>query len=158
MRAPAASRPAQIAAEGPPVPAALSPAAKTRLAAEVVTEYARVRRALRREELPRVVRRLRAPAPARRVTPPLPDGARDGARLGAAVIRTLEPLPFDSRCLMRSLVLLGLLARRGVAGELVIAVRPSQELPALDAHAWVEVDGRALLAPAGPDHGRLLTL
>jgi hypothetical protein len=154
----------------------LSPAAKVRLAVEIVGDYARVRWALRRHDLPRAVDRLRmadartaqtrsasptpAPIPSRagRARRPLPDGSRDGPRLGAAVIRTLEPLPFDSRCLMRSLVLLALLARRGVAGSLVIAVRPSDELAALDAHAWVELDGRALLAPAGADHGRLVTL
>ena len=36
-------------------------------------------------------------------------------RLGRAVMRTLDPLPLDSRCLVRSLVLTTLLARRGVA-------------------------------------------
>lgn len=73
------------------------------------------------------------------------------------MVRTLEAMPVDSRCLMRSLVLLRVLARRGVNGSLVIAVRPD-ELLKLAAHAWVEVDGRPLLAPAGPDHGRLVTL
>ena len=81
----------------------------------------------------------------------------DGARLAAAVVRTLEPLPVDSRCLMRSLVLLRVLSRRGVAGSLVIAVRP-EERDRLDAHAWVEVAGRPLLAPAGMQDGRLVTL
>jgi hypothetical protein len=58
---------------------------------------------------------------------------------------------------MRSLVLLRLLARRGAAGSLVIAVRPNEDL-SLDAHAWVELQDSPLLAPATDDHGRLLTL
>ena len=130
--------------------------AKTRLALEILGVYARVRWGLRRSELPRLVEDLR------RVSgqPPaiLPDGSREGTRLAAAVVRTLEAVPpLDSRCLTRSLVLIDLLARRGVQGQLVIAVRP-QELLALAAHAWVEVDGRALLEPAGADHARMVTL
>jgi hypothetical protein len=58
---------------------------------------------------------------------------------------------------MRSLVLLRVLARRGASGSLVIAVRPSEDLT-LAAHAWVELDGVPLLAPATADHGRLVTL
>ena len=85
------------------------------------------------------------------------DATQDGRRLGAAVVRTLTPLPVDSRCLMRSLVLLRVLATRGVQGSLVIAVRPGEGLK-LAAHAWVEADGRPLLVPAGADHGRLVTL
>jgi hypothetical protein len=130
--------------------------AKVRLAAEILLAYARVRVALRRDELPRAVASLRTP-PATRRPGPLPDAGRDGARLGAAVIRTLEPLPANSLCLMRSLVLLRLLARRGAKGSLVIAVRPNEDLT-LAAHAWVELEGRPLLAPAGADHGRLVTL
>jgi hypothetical protein len=77
--------------------------------------------------------------------------------LARAVVRTLEAHPVDSRCLMRSLVLLRVLARRGVSGELVIAVRPEVS-DTLGAHAWVEVRGEPLLAPAGSEHGRLVTL
>jgi hypothetical protein len=131
-------------------------AAKMSLAAEILVSYAVVRGELRRRDLPHVVEAIRTPRRARRGLP-LPDGRREGRRLGAAVVRTLEPLPVDSRCLMRSLVLMRILARRGVSGSLVIAVRP-EELLALAAHAWVEVDGLPMLAPAGPDHGRLVTL
>ena len=68
-----------------------------------------------------------------------------GVRLGRAVTRTLRLVPADSRCLMRSLVLTGLLARRGIDSSLVIGVRPEGEF---GAHAWVEHDGRPLL-PSG---------
>ena len=72
-------------------------------------------------------------------------------------MRTLEHVPLDSRCLMRSLVLLRVLAARGVDGSLVIAVRPEAS-ERLDAHAWVEVAGEPLLRPGGAEHGRLVTL
>jgi transglutaminase superfamily protein len=128
----------------------MSPLSKARLASEILGAYVGVRRALRRESLPTVVQLLRGPGQHERAEV-------DGRRLARAVVRTLEPLPLDSRCLMRSLVLLRVLARRGVSGELVIAVRPEAR-DRLDAHAWVEVAGQPLLAPAGADHGRLVTL
>lgn len=130
--------------------------AKASLAAEIVVAYAIVRRELGRQDLRQTVEAIRSPRRKPRA-PVLPDAVHEGARLGAAVVRTLEAMPVDSRCLMRSLVLLRVLARRGVMGSLVIAVRP-EELLKLAAHAWVEVDGRPLLAPAGPGHGRLVTL
>lgn len=51
-------------------------------------------------------------------------------------------------CLARSLVLCALLERRGERPVLMLGVRP--RATALDAHAWVELDGAALLSPA-PD-------
>lgn len=128
--------------------------ARARLSGEILYDYARIRRGLRHTNLPDVLRELRH-IPQRRG--PLSAAPEDGARLARAVVRTLEPLPVDSRCLMRSLVLLRVLSRRGVAGSLVIAVRP-EERDRLDAHAWVEVAGRPLLAPAGMQDGRLVTL
>ena len=124
---------------------------KARLGGEILGDYLSVRRELRHHSLPAVVSALRSGPPTR------PADRVDGRRLAHAVVRTLEPLPVDSRCLMRSLVLLRVLARRGVSGELVIAVRP-EERDRLAAHAWVEVGGEPLLAPAGADHGRLVTL
>jgi hypothetical protein len=128
---------------------------KARLAGEILWAYVRVRWSLRRESLPAVVDRLRVQS-GRPDRAPFADVEGDGPRLGRAVVRTIDRLPSGSRCLMRSLVLLQVLARRGIEGDLVIAVRPSEELT-LDAHAWIEVEGRALLAPA-PDYGRLVTL
>jgi len=144
---------ASVLRQAPPL--RLSLGSKARLAAEILSTYARARGLVRRADLPRALSTLRRPVSAGHDLP-LPDGARDGQRLGAAVVRTLEALPLDSRCLMRSLVLVALLARRGVHGSLVIAVRPSEAQ--LDAHAWVELEGRPLLAPADHEHGRLVTL
>jgi hypothetical protein len=87
---------------------------------------------------------------------PLPDPSVDGIRLGRAVIRALVLTPGGTKCLMRSLVLMRLLARRGAGdGELIIAVQPGPAV--LDAHAWVELEGLALLQP-GEGHERLLVL
>jgi hypothetical protein len=51
-------------------------------------------------------------------------------------------MPFDSRCLIRSLVLVRILARRRIASSLVLGVSTT---PAFEAHAWVEHAGVALL-------------
>ena len=67
---------------------------------------------------------------------------RIGRRLARPVRRTLDPLPWDSRCLMRSLVLLRMLARRGVVCELVIGVKPGEKF---EAHASIEHEGHPLL-------------
>lgn len=131
--------------------------AKLSLAREILVTYLRVRWVLRGRELPQAVAILREPPARRRRELPLADGERYGERLGAAVVRTLTLLPADSRCLMRSLVLLAVLARRRVQGSLVIAVRPPRA-ERLNAHAWVELGGRPLLEPGTVDFARLLTL
>jgi hypothetical protein len=133
----------------------LPAARKVQLAVEILGVYVRIRRLIKHSELPHILELVRvAPTVRRRLPLSEPD---DGARLGRVVGRTLRRLPSDTRCLTRSLVLVALLARRGIAASLVIAVRPDNDL-SLVAHAWVEMDGRPVLAPAGPDHGRLVTL
>lgn len=127
---------------------------KLRLAAESLAIYVRVRRLLRGADLPTVVERLRgAAAPSQ--GPPDPASYAAGLRLARASTRTISLLPTDSRCLMRSLVLTGLLARRDVAGTLVIGVSPGEEF---GAHAWVELGGQPLLPPDETTYGRLVEL
>jgi hypothetical protein len=138
------------------LPAGLSAVEKGRLAIEIVGAYTQVLRLLRGNPLPDAIAELRTGAPLASGAPANGTALGDGPRLGRAVVRTLAPLPRGSRCLTQSLVLLALLARRGVAADLVIAVRPNAD-PSLDAHAWVEVDGRPLL-PVAADYGRLVTL
>jgi len=124
------------------------------LGAEIVRAYLTVRRLSSRRTLPDVVLALRDVAALRGL--PLPDPCVDGVRLGRAVMRALVLTPGGTKCLMQSLVLLRLLARRGIGdAELIIAVQPGPAV--LDAHAWVELSGRALLPP-GAGHERLLTL
>ena len=134
---------------------------KAQLAGEVLTAYGKVRWWLPRHQLDDVVARLRQVASAH------PPGSGDvalvdpesaqlsGLRLGRAVSRTLRLLPTDSRCLVRSLVLTALLARRGLSSSLVIGVRSDPEFAA---HAWVEHAGRPLLPPGEENFLRLVEL
>jgi len=119
------------------------------LAAEVLAVYGRARLLLKRHGLPVALARLRssgqgAQAPADAAT------LRRAIELSRATQRTLAIAPWDSRCLMQSLVLTGLLARRGVHTELLIGVRPGEGMPGpredpFAAHAWIEYLGRPLL-------------
>lgn len=120
------------------------------LGAEIARTTVRVRGLLRHDDLPAALERCRAVAPSR--APARSDEVR---RLSRAVRRTLGVMPGDSRCLVSSLVLIAVLARRGVPASLVIGVRPGK---ALGAHAWVEVDGRPALPAARDKFARLVTL
>ena len=123
---------------------------KLRLVLEILRDYVRVRWLLVRRDLPAVVAELRRANPVE--TDPRLQAI--GLRLAHAVRRTLSPLPFDSRCLARSLVLTSVLSRRGIATTLVIGVAVE---PSFAAHAWVESDGVPLLEPLD-DENRLLEL
>jgi hypothetical protein len=68
----------------------------------------------------------------------------------------LAVLPADDRCLTQSLVLIGLLARRGVPVTLVLGVEGTGSR--FGAHAWVEHDGRPLLPPGTDPEKRLAEL
>jgi hypothetical protein len=135
----------------------LPPAQKLWLAAEILVSYVQVRRAMPRAQLPQVVETLRASPNRRLARRPLSAGVGDAPRLGAAVDRVLSLLPVEILCLARALVLLRVLARRGIRGSLVIAVLPGVKAD-FSAHAWVELNGAPLLRPAEPAYGRLLTL
>jgi hypothetical protein len=133
----------------------LGAAAKVRLAVEIVGAYVRARRHLRRDGLRAALQTLRRPGTPR---PPVLASAGDldtSRRLARAVVRTLHVLPADSRCLMQSLVLTRLLARRGIDTQLAISVRPGSDFAA---HAWVEHDGVALLPGESPAFERLVML
>ncbi len=125
---------------------------KLRLAAEVSATYVRARWKLKRAGLREALDLLRSPSAS---APPPPDGVATGRRLARVVVRTLAVVPADSRCLMRSLVLTGMLARRGIDTRLVISVRPGDRFAA---HAWVEHDGVALLPADSPSFEQLVTL
>jgi len=63
----------------------------------------------------------------------------DIVRVARLVNIAARHVPFPSTCLTRSLLLIWMLRRRGVATELRIGVRLTPG--ALDAHAWVEHAG-----------------
>jgi hypothetical protein len=122
---------------------------KAVLAGEVVLAWLRVRVAMRGRDLPTALARLRRPG---RVPT-----AAEPERLARAVQRTLPLLPADSRCLTQSLVLTNLLARRGVSSTLVIGVAAPDDEP-FGAHAWVELEHRALLPGGNEAYPRLVEL
>jgi hypothetical protein len=133
----------------------LSPLRKGLLALEILFTYARIRWHIRDENALEAVPRIRGADVAPSDFPGTPDQTYlAGLRLGHTVVRTLSPLPADSRCLFRSLTLNALLQRRGIAGTLVIAVRPQP----FAAHAWVEHEGKPLLPPAEPGFDRIAEL
>jgi hypothetical protein len=127
-------------------------ARKVALAFEILGTYVRVRWLFwRKEQLPTVVAALRGTR--LRMSRQGVEPHLAAVRLGRAVTRTLPLLPTESRCLMRSLVLTSLLARRGVPSRLVIGVKASGEFAA---HAWVEYDGHPVLPTDRAEYGRLL--
>lgn len=126
----------------------LSRPAKAVLAIEILATYVRSRWLLVRCDLPTALRRLRGGDGA---APPTYDYT--ALRLSHAVTRILSALPTDAKCLVRSLVLTAVLARRGIESQLVIGVRSGDDFAA---HAWVEAGGRAILPDEG--YARLHTL
>jgi hypothetical protein len=136
--------------------APLSPGQKLVLGAEIVATYVRVRWLLKRLDLPATVRALRSVSSVQRTRGRA--GSDDevvGVRLGGAVVRVLGLLPSDSRCLVSSLVLTRLLARRGISVAVVIGVAAE---PTFAAHAWVERGDVPLLPPREPNFSRLVRL
>jgi hypothetical protein len=115
---------------------------KVALIQEILAAYVAMWRVLGLSDVLQMAARAReVPARERAVDPLDHQVAR---RLGKVVGKTLGVLPTDSRCLIRSLVLVRLLARRSIPSTLVIGVRKSSEF---EAHAWVEHDGEPILPP-----------
>ena len=133
----------------------LSPWAKARLGSEVVSTYLRVRWAMRGDDAEDAVRRIRRQSGRNPVEFDAEGEALVAAwRLARATRRALFTLPSDTRCLFRSLTLMAMLERRGIPQRLVIAVRPQP----FAAHAWIEVEGQAVLSDADPGYERLLEI
>jgi hypothetical protein len=126
---------------------------RIRLAAEILEAYVAARRLVRTRTLPEAVAALRGDVDEEAGG----DAASlaTGRHLASATVRTITLVPTDSRCLMRSLVLTRVLARRRIGSTLVLSVAPGTPF---EAHAWVEHAGRALLEPARGDHRSLLRL
>lgn len=136
----------------------LPPLPRLRLSAEVVATYLRVRWLMRRDEPELAVRALRSHAAAAAASPGVELERENEVfiawRLSKAMEKVLARLPSDSRCLFSSLTLMCMLERRGIPQRLVIAVRPQP----FGAHAWVEVEGEAVLPDADPGYERISEL
>jgi len=124
---------------------------RTRLGAEILATYARVRWLLHSRDPKDAVADLRKYARRHEARPEPGQELLVGWRLAHAVNVTLSPLPLDVRCLVRSLTLLTLMERRDLHPKLVIGVRPRP----FAAHAWVELHGHPLLPGADSEHERL---
>ena len=129
--------------------------AELAVAAEIVAEYGRVRWLLRRRGLAATLEVLRRPrwvraAAARR------DPSGHAHFLARFATRALAALPaVETTCLTRSLVVTGMLARRGLPTSLTISVNSPEDFAA---HAWVEWEGEPLLDPGDHESARLATL
>jgi hypothetical protein len=132
---------------------ALSRLGKARLAGEILAAYVRARWWLRRCGLEETVARLRGTVTIEGT--PESEQIRTGIKLGRIVEKTLSGLPADSRCLVRSLVLTSLLARRGIASTFVIGGTLETQF---EGHAWVEYAGVQLLPAGEAANGRLVEL
>ena len=82
--------------------------------------------------------------------PTLPRGAHvPPERIVALVAAVAARLPWEPSCLHRSIVAAWLLGRSGHPWTIVLGLRRPGDRP-LDAHAWIEIDGRPAEAlPAG---------
>jgi hypothetical protein len=125
---------------------------RLRLGSEVVGTYARTRWLLRRTDLPAALRALRS-----RPRKPREDREPhdEALALARAAYRAMSALPADTRCLTRSLVVASMLERRGIEAKVVLA---AHNRGGFAAHAWVEVEGRALVGDAGEPYQRLAEL
>ena len=126
---------------------------KLRLAIEILRAYVVVRWSLRLRGVTTTLTSARCPHGGVIAL----DGGNQQAtaeRLAVGVQKTLGVLPLDSRCLIRSLVLTRLMARRGLDSTVVFAARTQPEFAA---HSWVEYRGVPLL-PTGDGFHRLKEL
>ena len=135
----------------PPTLRRLTPGAKIALVIEILSAYASMWRALGNPDVLGLARKARDVGSGARRDDPLEHQV--ARRLGKIVGKVLGVLPTDSRCLIRSLVLTRLLARRSIPNTLVIGVRKTGEF---EAHAWIEHGGQPIL-PAG-EYTRLTEL
>ena len=125
--------------------------AKVRLALEIALIFIFVRWRMRRQVDVEKLTALLRPGSLETVVDP--DTVRRARRLGNLVVKMMQVLPGDTRCLARSLVLIRLLVRRGIGARLVIGVHPG---PTFGAHAWVELGGEPLMVPIEPGGQRIL--
>jgi hypothetical protein len=81
---------------------------------------------------------------------PTPDRASYCVELASRVY------PFEATCLKKALVLYALLKRRGVEVRLVIGATKTGRK--LDAHAWIEHQGRVIIGGPSEEYAPLFTL
>jgi hypothetical protein len=125
---------------------------KVRLVVEILGAYVPLAWLVRGNDLRMMAAVARSPRPPVVSVPP-GDAHEAAMRLGAIVQRVTELLPTDSRCLIQSLIVLRVLARRSIEAVIVVGVEVDG---GFQAHAWVEHDAEPVL-PSGAFH-RLVEL
>lgn len=123
---------------------------RLRLRAEIVWTALRVRRLVRRNDLPAAVASCRGEERQPAAVP----APGEVVRVGRAVRQIVGVLPGDSSPLVSSLVVIAVLARRGIDTSLVIGVRDDASLAP---QAWVEV-GEPRGAPVRGKFAQLVAL
>lgn len=78
----------------------------------------------------------------------------EAKRVGRAVRRVADVLPWHPVCLPQALAARAMLRRRGIRPEVHLGVAG---VSPLEAHAWVSVDGAVVLGGGVPVVGRLAT-
>ena len=109
------------------------------LVLEIVVIAVGVEWGLRRLSLPRLLALLRR-LPAQAGSDGMRPSLEELQRLTAAVLRRA---PFPMTCLKQTLIVFAVLRRRGLPADLKIGLAKHGDL--LQAHAWIEQDGRVLL-------------
>jgi hypothetical protein len=128
-----------------PAPEKMWIGVRLRLLVEILTLYLPSLLAMRRRQ-PITEHLVAARSPrGPRLVVPAAQRREVAVRLGGIVTQVLDRLPTDSRCLIRSVVLVRLLARRSIDARLVIGVTVDG---GFCAHAWVEYEDQPLL-PVG---------
>ncbi len=102
------------------------------VALEVAWDVVRIRKALKREPIRRIISRRRAQ---RRDMPAAQGASQDRAeRLAQQFLAVRKLTPIEPVCLLDSLALAAFLARRGVDADLVFGV----DVNPFEAHAWIQ--------------------
>lgn len=122
----------------------MRPRHRVALIAEIATAWIPLAWALHRRSLPELLASARRPR-VRAIVVPEAERLEVAVRLGAIVDRVVGRFPLENRCLVRSLVLIRLLARRSIPDAVLII--GAQVDGGFAAHAWVEYAGQALLPP-----------
>jgi hypothetical protein len=122
----------------------VTPWQRFRLVGEVLVTYVPLLRLLRRNDAQAMVEGARCTRA--RIVVPASEHHETAVRLGHVTNAVLSRLPSDKRCLIRSLVVVRLLANRSIDADLIIGVRNDE---GFQAHAWVEHAGRPVLPREG---------
>lgn len=123
-----------------------SPAPDRRRAVEATAELIRASLELRLLPSDRTVGLLGTVHPAGTEDRAGPDGLREATRVGHTAARVAARLPWRPTCLRQALAVQRMLHRRAIPNRLHLGVTSA---PEAEAHAWITVDGQAVVGDRG---------